>query len=239
MENTVVLRILMELSLLCASISVCWSNSCPSQTQAAAKFTISSRRNQTGHWISQVRLEHGTQEHIVTSPWTVEVEQNTASCQGLESVQLVATVTAPPPRAGPGYELRNGLGYYKVHSEPRNWQEARKICAEEGAHLAIINSEEESKAVQSMFVPVAEKAKTVWAFIGFHDLYTEGQYLTIFDEPLNSTGFYRWAGTNQPDNYGGNSTYPGEDCGSIHTNGGINDLACQAKVPFICEQELW
>jgi hypothetical protein len=27
---------------------------------------------------------------------------------------------------------------------------------------------------------VAEKAKTVWAFIGFHDLYTEGQYLTVF-----------------------------------------------------------
>jgi hypothetical protein len=59
------------------------------------------------------------------------------------------------------------------------------------------------------------------------------------DEPLNSTGFYRWAGAHQPDNYGGNATHPGEDCGSIHVNGGLNDLACQAKVPFICEQELW
>jgi hypothetical protein len=78
------------------------------------------------------------------------------------------------------------LGYYKVHGEPRNWQDARKICAQEGAHLAIINSEEESKAVQSMLAPVADKAKTVWAFIGFHDLYTEGQYLTIFGKLVSS-----------------------------------------------------
>jgi hypothetical protein len=80
--------------------------------------------------------------------------------------------------------LRHGLGYYKVHGEPRNWQEARKICAQEGAHLAIINSKEESEALRSMLAPVAEKAKTVWAFIGFHDLYTEGQYLTIFGKPM-------------------------------------------------------
>jgi hypothetical protein len=31
-----------------------------------------------------------------------------------------------------------------------------------------------------MFAPVAARLKVEWAFIGFHDLYTEGQYLTIF-----------------------------------------------------------
>ena len=61
----------------------------------------------------------------------------------------------------------------------------------------------------------------------------------VADEPLSSTGFYRWAGPNQPDNAGGNATLPGEDCGSMHTNGGLNDLHCSAQVPFICEQELW
>jgi len=61
----------------------------------------------------------------------------------------------------------------------------------------------------------------------------------VADEPLSSTGFYRWSSSNQPDNYGGNATYPGEDCGSMHTNGGLNDLPCSSQVPFICEQELW
>jgi hypothetical protein len=87
--------------------------------------------------------------------------------------------TAPPIRA-PGYELHRGVGYYKIHSEPKKWHEARQICAQEGGHLAIINSEEESKVLQSIFAPVAAKLKGVWAFVGFHDLYNEGQYLTVF-----------------------------------------------------------
>ena len=83
--------------------------------------------------------------------------------------------TEPPLRAGPGYELHRGVGYYKIHSELKNWQEAREICEQEGGHLAIINSEEESKVLQQILAPVAGVAS-----IGFHDLYKEGQYLTIF-----------------------------------------------------------
>ena len=87
--------------------------------------------------------------------------------------------TVPPFRAQ-GYELRRGVGYYKIHSVPKTWNEALQICAQEGGHLAIINSEEESKVLQSMFAPVAAKLNVVWIFIGFHDLYNEGQYLTVF-----------------------------------------------------------
>ena len=87
--------------------------------------------------------------------------------------------TAPPLRAQ-GYELHRGVGYYKIHSELKTWHEARQICAQEGGHLAIINSEEESKVLQSMFAPVAAKLNVIVAFIGFHDLYNEGQYLTVF-----------------------------------------------------------
>jgi len=61
----------------------------------------------------------------------------------------------------------------------------------------------------------------------------------VADEPLGSTGFYKWSHTSLPDNYGGNATYPGEDCGSMHTNGGLNDVPCSSQIPFICEQELW
>jgi hypothetical protein len=87
--------------------------------------------------------------------------------------------TAPPLRAT-GYELHRGVGYYKIHTEPKTWHEARQICKQEGGHLAIINSEEESKVLQSIFAPVAAKLNVAWVSIGFHDLYNEGQYLTVF-----------------------------------------------------------
>jgi len=93
--------------------------------------------------------------------------------------------TAPPLRAQ-GYELHRGVGYYKIHSELKTWHEARQICAQEGGHLAIINSEEESKVLQSLFAAVAAKLNVKWVFIGFHDLYNEGQYLTVFGKELLS-----------------------------------------------------
>jgi len=31
-----------------------------------------------------------------------------------------------------------------------------------------------------MFAPVAANLNVVWVFIGFHDLYNEGRYLTVF-----------------------------------------------------------
>jgi hypothetical protein len=83
------------------------------------------------------------------------------------------------------------VGYYKVHSEPNTWHEARRICALEGGHLAIINSEAESKVLQSIFAPVAARLKVVWAFIGFHDRYSEGQYLTIFGKHSLSNSIER------------------------------------------------
>jgi len=97
----------------------------------------------------------------------------------LDVPQKCFLFTAPPLRA-PGYELHRGVGYYKIHSELKTWHEARQICAQEGGHLAIINTEEESKVLQSMFGPVAAKLNVVWVLIGFHDLYDEGQYLTVF-----------------------------------------------------------
>jgi hypothetical protein len=72
------------------------------------------------------------------------------------------------------------VGDYKIHSELKTWHEAHRICAQEGGHLAIINSEEESEVLQSIFAPVAAKMKVIWVLIGFHDLYNEGQYLTVF-----------------------------------------------------------
>ena len=59
--------------------------------------------------------------------------------------------------------------------ENKNWEEAQKICEEEGAHLLILNSDEEAHAVGSML-------QGFYYWIGFHDQYVEGQYVTVFSK---------------------------------------------------------
>jgi hypothetical protein len=54
------IRFLLELAVTYACVCLSWGQNCPSQKQAAAKFIISSHRNQTGHWISQVRSQTRT-----------------------------------------------------------------------------------------------------------------------------------------------------------------------------------
>jgi hypothetical protein len=75
------------------------------------------------------------------------------------------------------------VGYYKFHTTPKTWDEARLTCQQEGAHLVVINSEAESKVLQSLFAGV-KKVEGVsnndYAFVGFHDRFVEGEYLTVF-----------------------------------------------------------
>jgi hypothetical protein len=54
----------------------------------------------------QVRIENGADKNTVTtSPWTAEVDRNTASCNCVESVQLVGKLTGWPstPSISPGF----------------------------------------------------------------------------------------------------------------------------------------
>jgi hypothetical protein len=94
-------------------------------------------------------------------------------------------VSAPPPRAptAPGYNLVPGLGYYKFHTAGKTWDGARRTCDQEGAHLAVINSEAELNVLKNLFhsVPKIRGVKyNQYAYIGFHDRFSEGEYLTIF-----------------------------------------------------------
>lgn len=224
------------------------SDKCQTPDISNLKFSLSSHRNQTGHWVAQVKLEHGGEQghtgsdHSETGLWHVDLEQTSTQCDGSHSVQTVASITAPPPGPPlgyhpPEYELFPGVGYYKFHTTPKTWDEARRICQQEGGYLVVINSEAESKVMQN-FLDGARNIKGAnhndYAFVGFHDRFVEGEYLTVFGKPLSSTGFARWASLQQPDNAGGN-----ENCGSIHRNGGLNDIPCPWKLPFFCEHKTW
>nr|CAD7256807.1 unnamed protein product [Timema shepardi] len=152
--------------------------------------------------------------------------------------QYCTCTDSPPPNANPDYELIPGLGYYSLHLTSKTWLKAKRTCAEQGAHLAIINSKRELMALQGIF-QLHPKIREGWqndlAYVGFHDLYSEGEYVTILGEPLASTGYSTFANGEPTDDRNGTT---GEDCGCIPRFGELNDVGCNELLPFFCEQEL-
>ena len=78
-----------------------------------------------------------------------------------------------------GYEFLPPLGFYNYHQNYVNWQEAVDVCAQEGGHLLIINSEQERVAITAL-VNRYSTMLDIWT--GVHDHYQEGHYVTIFSK---------------------------------------------------------
>ena len=76
-----------------------------------------------------------------------------------------------------GYSLYSGLGYYKVYTQNLAWGKAWKQCDSDGAHLLILNSDNEVEIVKTLVQTVAPN--TFAFIIGFNDYFLEGNYLTI------------------------------------------------------------
>ncbi|PSN50693.1 Hemolymph lipopolysaccharide-binding protein [Blattella germanica] len=131
---------------------------CTSQQTSATKFSVASRRNQTGHWNAKLHLQHET-PYEVSDLLEVEVDHRTTKCENFESVLLDVALAAPPSaEKNPlGYELVKGFGYYKLYTIGRTWEEAFKICARDGAHLLVINSAQEANGMK----PLLEKNETL------------------------------------------------------------------------------
>ncbi|XP_076382476.1 uncharacterized protein LOC117225762 [Megalopta genalis] len=134
------------------------------------------------------------------------------------------------------YLITPGIGMHKFHSRSVTWNDARRTCYDEGGHLAIINSNAEAGVLTAIFNRASSSVKGAAypdeAFLGIHDLYAEGNWVTILGDTLAKTGFStwseRWGG--QPDNGGGN-----QNCGAYLREGTLDDVHCEARYPFFCE----
>ncbi|XP_069701695.1 hemolymph lipopolysaccharide-binding protein-like [Periplaneta americana] len=167
--------------------------------------------------------QHAQQRGV--GQWEVDIDQSIAKIKAPNSDRQA-------PRA-PGYELVPGLGYYKLHPEVRRWHEALDACKKEGTHLLILNSEEEARAMNyfwQKYPNFAGATVQTWAWIGFHDQFKEGEYVTVFNDPLATTGFMKWS-PSEP--HGKN-----QDCGLLGMNFLLADFPCNSKQPFFCEKEL-
>lgn len=72
-------------------------------------------------------------------------------------------------------------------------------------------------------------------WLGLHDLYQEGDWVSILDEPLLNVGYTRWSEKygGRPDNYGG-----AQNCATLLTEGGMDDLECYHTHAYFCEISL-
>ncbi|KAG8229802.1 hypothetical protein J437_LFUL005883 [Ladona fulva] len=173
---------------------------------------MSTGSNTTGHWISKAIVKKTSNKS--PNKLHVKVKQSFRNLTDAQTVQLDGIVIVPPPRPA-DYELFPGVGYYKFHiKNANNFDDALAKCANEGGHLAIINSDTEALVLQEIFARYPKNGM-------------------VDSEPLNSTGFVKWVDPTQPDNY--NNI---EDCGAVHRNGGLNDIGCFGEFPFFCEYDL-
>ena len=57
------------------------------------------------------------------------------------------------------------------------WQDAAALCRGDGAHLAVIDSQEELDAIVAFRTSKGLDKFLSW--VGFHDLFSEGEYITV------------------------------------------------------------
>lgn len=90
---------------------------------------------------------------------------------------------------------------------------------------------------QLMYADAMNKNNVSKAWIGLHDLFNEGEFVTVLDEELSSVGYANWTslyGKVEPDNANGN-----QNCVDIvKQDGGMDDNWCSSNFSYICRIDL-
>jgi len=129
------------------------------------------------------------------------------------------------PNNKANYNVTSDMSAHKLSSHKLSWNKARMACIQDGGHLAIVNSDSEEKILLQL---MAEKSiDRTW--LGVHDLYEEGDWVTVNNEALEDTGYVKWHG-NEPNNWGGD-----QNCGALIKEGGMDDVECNTVYFFFCE----
>uniref|UniRef100_A0A2A4JI18 C-type lectin domain-containing protein n=1 Tax=Heliothis virescens TaxID=7102 RepID=A0A2A4JI18_HELVI len=129
------------------------------------------------------------------------------------------------------YQLNKHTGScYKVHDKKKVvWHEAYEVCAAEGAHLVIINNQEEALVIKNM-IPAAYSGSTnKWdAFhIGLYRNSEELDWITLHGDRIDDV-FNNWD-PGQPD--GGTPSHA-----TIIRDGTLDDDNYTSLHRFVCER---
>ncbi|XP_049867097.1 C-type lectin domain family 4 member E [Pectinophora gossypiella] len=142
---------------------------------------------------------------------------------------------------GAGYKYyENVRSCYKVPNIPLTWDQSYAECRAEGAHLVVLNSEAEQRAIEEFLrtAPKVEGAHTSYFYYAGiranrHADKSARVFRTIFNETLEEAGYRQWS-DGEPNNHNDS-----EYCGTIFSNNGkYNDVDCSLNFGFICEKEV-
>nr|QWY13098.1 IML1 [Mythimna separata] len=122
--------------------------------------------------------------------------------------------------------------FYKFHTIPQTWTDAKRVCALEGATFWHPENDNEANALLSFWNKT--KPKIEWIYVGISDLLVEGAFETVDGKSISEV-YNNWQ-PGQPDNYG-----EGQDCVYMYLKEGpgyLDDYACDKKYSFICKKTL-
>ncbi|KAF9412050.1 hypothetical protein HW555_009328 [Spodoptera exigua] len=142
------------------------------------------------------------------------------------------------------YERKEFVQKFTFHRIPATFDEAKRICKQEGGNLAVVTSREAENEMLALWKrsgPVVNPSHglNAQAFIGI-ELTSKGWQTTFGDRPPYLNWSLNWWGRRQPDS----PTI--QKCGSLLKQGGMDDVHCYYKLAFfstfdeanqICKQE--
>ncbi|XP_073943666.1 uncharacterized protein isoform X1 [Choristoneura fumiferana] len=121
---------------------------------------------------------------------------------------------------------------YRVSTVEATWKEAYAKCQDEGAHLVILNNDEELEVLYNMLKDKPHNSETQY-FAGVRvDTAAEPRtFKTVLNQTLEEVGYGPWD-ENEPNDYEG-----GENCVALDTrrHGKYNDVWCHVRMPYVCE----
>ncbi|XP_068085261.1 hemolymph lipopolysaccharide-binding protein-like [Anabrus simplex] len=198
-------------------------------------FSVNTARNETGHRIVKAELmsqysrlqgQNGTGLDVLYTWGRCGDTQHERLSTIVTSTSLVST-SWPLLAIPAGYEHFPGVGYYKLYMTPlQSWAGAQQFCQSDGANLVVINSEPEADVIRKFYSREIPNLDKTGAWIGFHDQFKPGYYVTVFGETLSKAGYEKWA-SGHPVN--------SKHCGFSFKNGLLHTWQCEANLPFVCE----
>ncbi|XP_006023530.1 C-type lectin domain family 4 member M-like [Alligator sinensis] len=112
---------------------------------------------------------------------------------------------------------------YFISTSSKNWRDSKKFCADQGAHLAIINSKRENKFLSNQILDI----HAYW--LGLSDEDEEGYWHWVDGTSLT----LKFWNKGEPNDAGRH----GEDCATLLDGGKWNDAPCHGEEYWICEQK--
>ncbi|XP_067009972.2 hemolymph lipopolysaccharide-binding protein isoform X2 [Anabrus simplex] len=210
---------------MCELIGVCMADGDSSEfysQDSASSLIFPSRSILSGNWTFMIHSEKVSS----LDTWKGQSIKQEVSLCGYQNISLDRNETSSMPPLG--YENFHGVGLYKLHTDALSWEQAEETCGAEGAHLVVIDSEEEAEVVKALYAREKKNLLTTGIHIGIHDRDNEGHFLTVLGDPLD---YPRWR-PGQPD--GG----PDQNCGFVYSDAKMCDGDCKWKMGFICEMHV-